>query len=299
MNGECALDGNLRRAVVDESGIFAALAALGFSDLEARIYCELSRSGAATGYGVAKAIGRPGANVYQALNAMQMKGSVLLADAASKAYRALPPDELLAKLERSFKARVETAEGALSALSAPPADDFLYQLSSADQALERARAMIGRAEVIILFDLFPGPFEMFKPLLSEARSRGVRVAGTVYDDIADPDFAGVAHAAPNGQAVRGAYPGAIMTFVADAKQYLETLLSEDGANLLNGIWTDSPYLACAKHSALSTEVRLNMLMRDHADPYPEISLMRSGAPGLQLLSRRRSVHGTQPGPAGP
>ena len=271
---------------MNESSVLAALSALGYSDLESRIYCELTRSGAATGYRVAKAIGRPGANVYQALNSMQQKGAVLLADAASKSYRALPAEELLAILERGFRSRLDAAEEALATLTPAAADDLLYKLASADQAYEHARAMIARAQSIVLFDLFPGPFQSFEPQLLEAQRRGVRVAGTVYEAVEGEDAGSIAHLAPNGPEVRAAYPGAIMTFVVDARQYLETLLTSDGRALLNGVWTDSAYLACAKHSALSTEIRLNLLLRDHDDPCPEISLMQSNAPGLQALRRR-------------
>lgn len=271
---------------MNESAVLAALSALGFTDLEARIYCELIRSGAATGYGVAKAIGRPGANVYQSLNAMQQKGAVLLADAASKAYRALPAEELLATMERGFRSRLDTAGDALSTIVAAAPDDLLYKLASADQAYEHARAMIARAESIILFDLFPGPFAQLQSLLTDAQDRGVRVAGTVYEAVPRTDRL-IAHLAPNAAKVRETYPGAIMTIVADARQYLETLVTTDGRGLLNGVWTDSPYLACAKHSALSTEIRLNLLLQEHDDPYPEISLMGSDAPGLATLRQAR------------
>ena len=271
---------------MNESSALAALSALGFTDLEARIYCELARSGAATGYGVAKAIGRPGANVYQALNSMQQKGAVLLADAASKAYRALPAEELLATMERGFRARLDTAEEALSTIAAAAPDDLLYKLASADQAYEHARAMIARAESIILFDLFPGPFGQLQALLTDAQNRGVRVAGTVYEGVAASERQ-VAHLAPNAAQVRETYPGAIMTIVADARQYLETLVTSDGRGLLNGVWTDSPYLACAKHSALGTEIRLNLLLQEHDDPFPEISLMGSNAPGLADIRQAR------------
>jgi hypothetical protein len=174
----------------------------------------------------------------------------------------------------------------LASIGSPPSDDFLYQLASVDQAYEHARAMINRAQVVLLFDLFPEPFQLFAPLLADAQARGVTVAGTVYDKIADPVTGGFAHLAPNSDEVREAYPGSIMTFVADASQYIETLLSSGSTGLLKGVWTDSPYLACAKHSALGTEIRLNLLLAKHADPFPQISLMRSGAPGLRLLRRK-------------
>lgn len=266
----------------------AALAALGFSDLESRIYCALLQSGGATGYGVAKAIGRPGANVYQAIGTLRQKGALLLADASAKTYVVQPPEELLAVLARNFEMRLTEAADALQRVEAAPPDDLLYQMSSVDQVYERARAMIARAEHIILFDLFPEPFSTLKPDLLGAIERGVLVAGLVYQAVESRD-ASWALRVRNADDVNQLWPGQGAILVADARQHLVSLISRDGSELLNGVWSDSPYLACVQHSGLNTEIRLHMLLADHPDPWPEISLFDSGVPGLTLLAARATA----------
>ena len=123
----------------------AALAALGFTDIEAAVYCALLRGGTATGYGLAKAVGKAPANTYQALAALSQKGAVLTDDGRAKTYRAVPPEELLSVIAETFSRRRREASAALDNITPAAADDRIYQLKTADQAYERATAMIEAA----------------------------------------------------------------------------------------------------------------------------------------------------------
>src|SRR5688500_18750659 len=158
----------------------AALAALGFTETDALVYCELLRASPASGYRLAQAIGKAPANTYAALAALTQKGAVVVDDSAGKSFRPCPPGELISALERGYEARARAAGEALDQLYKPPEDDRIYQLATAAQALERARAMIDGAHETLLFDLFPHPLELLKPNLERARARGVRVAGVGY-----------------------------------------------------------------------------------------------------------------------
>ncbi len=101
-----------------------ALAALGFTDTEAAVYCELLRAAPSTGYRLAHAIGKAAANVYQALAALSQKGAVLVEDREARTYRATPPAELLAMLKHSFEGRAVDASARPSrCVYAPVADD--------------------------------------------------------------------------------------------------------------------------------------------------------------------------------
>ena len=126
-----------------------SLAALGFTETEAVVYCELLRAPASTGYRLAPSIGKAAASVYQALAALSQKGAVLVDDTETKTYRAVPPSELIAALSKSFEARAAQAVQSLEGLHEPQPDDRLYQLSSVDQVFERATAMIDGAKEIV------------------------------------------------------------------------------------------------------------------------------------------------------
>src|SRR5947209_6897593 len=79
-----------------------ALSEFGFTELEARVYCELLRSAPATGYRLAQLTGKAPANVYQALAAMTRKGIVFAEEGETRSYRPLPPSELMVELQKEF-----------------------------------------------------------------------------------------------------------------------------------------------------------------------------------------------------
>jgi len=255
-----------------------ALAALGFTDTEAAVYCELLRASPSTGYRLAQAIGKAAANTYQALAMLSQKGAVLVDEGDARAYRAVPPGELLAALGRGFEARRAEAQTALEALYAPPVDDHIYQLKTPGQVYERARAMIAGASQILLFDLFPGPFDVLAPLLTEA-AKTVTLAGLIYDERTLPGVNALL--SPTARFARERWPGQQLSLVVDGREHLDVLLSADGASVRHGVWSDSVYLACMKHSGLASEIRLGA--GDEAARFAGISLLRSYPPGLREL----------------
>src|SRR5262245_37662340 len=96
------------------------LVELGFTALEAEAYVCLLRESPATGYRVAQLLGRPAAGIYKTLESLAGKGAALIHEDASRLYRAVPVDELLARLERRFAARRADAARALSELREVP-----------------------------------------------------------------------------------------------------------------------------------------------------------------------------------
>lgn len=250
------------------------LAELGFTETESRLYCELARGGPATGYRLARAIGKAPANVYQALESLSHKGAVLVDETQAKAWRAAPAAELVASLKAGFDRRSGAALAALTAIRPPDPDTRLYALKSPEQVFARARAMIAAAREVVLFDLFPGPFEALCPDLERAAASGVTVAGQVYAPAA-ASFPVVQADASGLVAER--WPGQQITVVADAREHLVALLSRDGERVIQGVSSDSAYLACLQHSGLAAELRLHR--GDRGDTLFE---------GLALLTLRPS-----------
>ena len=102
------------------------------------------RSGPASGYRLAKAVGKARANVYQALSQLTQRGAVLIDDSQVQTFRATDPQELMRTLAESYRGHAEAARAGLQALAAPAADDRIYHLKTIDQLFERAVAMILR-----------------------------------------------------------------------------------------------------------------------------------------------------------
>lgn len=258
----------------------AALTALGFTETEAVVYCELLRA-PATGYRLAQTVGKSPPNVYHALGALHQKGAVLADDSDGRVYRAVAPAELLAGLERQFGSRREQALGTLAAIRTDAEDDRIYHLKSIDQVLARARRMIADAKEILLFDCFPGPFATLRAELADAAARGVRVAGIVYEAVAEPAFATVR--SPPRPGIIDRWPGDQLSLVADAAEYLLALLSRDHRQVRHAVWSDGAYLSTLQHNALASEIRLCRIAPDDRDALADIALLHALPPGLRKL----------------
>ncbi len=267
------------RGAPDAQSPEQALGALGFTDTEAAVYCELLRGAPSTGYRLAHAIGKAPANVYQALAALSQKGAVLVDDREARTYRATPPEELLAMLQQRFEGRAAEARSSLESLYAPVADDRLYQLTTVGQVYGRVEAMIERAEEVLLFDLFPAPFARLRPNLERAGARGVRVAGVVYEDVGDVGF--LTAISPGGARVVEGWPGLQIGLVVDAREHLQALLSRDEAEVRHGVWSDSTYLACLAHNGLACEIWVSLAPPPRT-PHT-FALFTSSPPGLRDL----------------
>ena len=265
-----------------------SLAALGFTETEAAVYCELLRTPASTGYRLAQSIGKAAAGVYQALAALSQKGAVLLDDREAKSYRAVPPAELIAALSKSFETRAAEAAQSLEGLHEPQPDDRLYQLSSVDQVFERATAMIERAQEIVLFDLFPEPFRRLEGALTRAATQGVTVAGLLYDRAVRAPY--LALQASGSQFVLERWPGAQMNVVADASEHLTALLNHDTGSVKHAVWSDSAYLASVEHSSRASELRAEASTAAEREVVSKLSLLASYPPGLRKLIGPRERH---------
>ncbi|MCE4554344.1 TrmB family transcriptional regulator [Roseateles cellulosilyticus] len=260
----------------------ALLLPFGFTELESRLYCALLRQAPATGYKLARTVGKAAANTYQALASLVQKGAVIGDESEPRSFRPVPPAELFAVLRQGFSTQADAAETQLAALYAPPQEDRLYQLKNLPQALERARSLIAGARETLLFDLFPTPLLQLRAELDAAHARGVLVGGTTYAPLEDAAFSNVM--SPGTDFVSQRWPGHQITLIADAREVLVALVAPDGQTLRHGFWSDSSYLACLHHAGLSAEMRLAAALQGGGDPLQRFGLLVSAPPGLRTLT---------------
>jgi HTH-type transcriptional regulator, sugar sensing transcriptional regulator len=258
----------------------STLSALGFSETEALVYCELLLR-PATGYRLAQAIGKSPPNIYLALGSLHQKGAVLADDSDGRVYRAVAPAELLAVLERQFDARRREALTALTAIHEEAEDDRIYHLGTLDQVHARARAMIAAAREILLFDCFPAPFQALREAFHAAAARGVRVAGIVYEETDEPAL-DIVRSAPR-PGIIDRWPGDQLSIVADASEYLLALLARDRRQVRHAVWSNGSYLSALQHNALASEIRLYAIAPDDRDTLADLALLRAFPPGLRKL----------------
>lgn len=278
----------------DSTDAVRHLAALGFTEIEAAVYAYLVAHPPATAYRVAQEIGKPVANTYKAVADLRQKGAVLVDETGSRTCRAVPPAELLDRLEAAYRQRHAAAAQALARLPAAGAGEGIYTLTRPEQVLERAAGMLEQAEEVVLIDAFPGVLEVLRASLEAAAARGVLVVVQAYADVEVNGVEVVLHRFAERALER--WPGQWTCVVVDGSEYLFAYLNGPGTEVHQAIWSASPFLAWLQHSYLSQSLRLAALegavARGGEDAAPAEEVARTArwlaldAPGYGRLRAR-------------
>jgi hypothetical protein len=232
----------------------SALTFLGFSEIEALIYCFLLQESPATGYRVSHAIGKPTANTYKAIAALALRGAIIIDDSENRLCRAVPPGELLDRLGRAFDTHKKTAADELAKIKPASGDDRVYYLSSVEQVIERARAMLAQAKQSALLDIFPRCLPLLAADLESAAKRGVKVAARCYEPALLKGVTVVT--APTSERVLATWPGQQLSVAIDGDQFLHALLSQDVLAVHQALWSNSTLMSCLQYNALYGEILL-------------------------------------------
>ena len=259
------------------------LISLGFTQIEARAYCELLKNGPQTSYRLASAINRAPSNIYQTLDSLSRKGAILIDEAEPRTFRALSAEQLMRSLEKGFRRKKDDALKKLRDARPGVLDDHFYSLRSVEQVYDRARAMLAAAREIVLFDLFPRPLLLLREALEETAQRGVSTAGIGYGTVAKGKVQVWSHP---WHSVPKVWPGQQVTIIADARECLIALLSHDGEEVRHALWTDSVYLSCLHHSGLACEIQVAEREREPDDPIVKLGLLAKPPLGLRTLRRQ-------------
>ena len=239
-------------ATPEDAAAAQVLTALGFTETESLVYCDLLKHPGSTGYRIARSINKAQANTYQTLNSLVQKGAAVYEEGETRSFRATPPGELLARVRRTFESQVDTAARSLSRLETTESDDRIYQLRNVEQVVERARAMLGEAEETIAFSWFPGWAEPLRGDLAAAARRGVRAAGLILrpeDDVPEAKcvLSNIA------ERVCDIWPGDQIILVIDGRQSLLALKDRDSGDVRHAYWARNAFLSTILHNALSSD----------------------------------------------
>ena len=230
-----------------------ALAVLGFTELEARVYADLIKRSGQTGYALAKRLGKGQPSIYAALANLEAKEAVRGTDAASRTYSATPPEELISRARSNHAALLEDAELAISRLRPEVADRAnLLRIDNVEEIQARASSIIASAKETLLFEFTPPFGEALGAAISEAVRRGVTTSGLVMraQDVVDGAHCVVSPAATK---VLQTWPFSVLVLVADGRQTLIAGAGEAGAQ---GLWSDSVLLSVILNNALASDILL-------------------------------------------
>lgn len=231
-----------------------SLTALGLTALEAEAYAYLLTHSAATGYRVAKGIGKPTANTYKALATLHDKGAVTVGRDPRRLYRAVAPEELLSALEWRFLDSRRRAAEALADLRPPARDGRVYHLRSNQQAIQRLREMLSRSRATVVLALPAAAIPWVADVLPALVDRGSD--WLIRSDGEPPGVdASVLVTAPPADATD-------LVAVVDRREFMMAGIEQrgggtpnaDGAVAVDAVWSSSGILARAIHRALVSDV---------------------------------------------
>lgn len=237
--------------------ITKALNNLGFTELEANIYCYLVENSPATAYRIAQDIGKPVANTYKTVQSLYQKGAILIDETQNRLCQAVPPKEVLDKLKNSFLEQHRTAEDALSRLKLSGDTEKIFSLATPEQVFDRCQKLIEQAETVILVDAFPKAVEIIKPWIEAAAARKVVVIAQTYEPTEIKDVETIPF--QNAELMLERWHGQWLIVVVDGAEYLFAFLSDDGKTVHNAIWCGSAFLALPQHSNLAHSFRASLV----------------------------------------
>ena len=219
------------------SDLAGQLAALGFSEYEARVYVALQQRHPVTGYQLAKDSGVPRSMIYEVLGKLVARGAALTQSFGdSMRYAPVPPDLLLDRVRHQFEDTLDRlAEGFRQAAVTPVTPGQTWEMTGKDNVLAYAREMIKRARhEVALAASDDDELDELLAALHQARSRKVAlvVVSSVPYDAADLPV--VVHA--NGMQLRHVL-GHGLALAVDGR---EALIGEVDRSQ-SALWTTHPY----------------------------------------------------------
>jgi len=242
-----------------------ALQHLGLTHLEAEIYTFLVRESPATGYRVAKVIGKPAANTYKAIQTLAQKGAVLVEEGASRQCWAVPPTDFLAQLEIDSRVNRVRADKALNAKQPAVLDEREFPIGGFIALVARLRKMLQDAQQIALAVFPPQLATLLEESISAALERqvDVLVRSEFLPALVEPTSADPSAFAPAND----------VRLVVDGTQYCIASLEQE--SVLTGIWSTNSRIALTVHAGLAAEFCLSTLAEKIADDAGQKRLLRT------------------------
>jgi len=214
------------------------LQTLGFSQYEARAYCALLQKSPANGHEVAKTAGIPTSKVYETLERLHQKGSVLVQRSEPTLWAPVPYRDLVGSLRQRMESTFSAVEQGLAQLGHEQDTALTWSLSGHGHVVDSMRRAIDRARERLAAIIPASELGELGPPLWDAAERGV-VLDVVAGDGAALDL-------PSSDRVRvrrrpaGDPEDRLALVVGDGE---ETVLADLGRDRPEGMWTHHPAVA--------------------------------------------------------
>ncbi len=158
--------------------IIQELAALGFTEYEAKAYTALLRADVPlTAYEIAKASGIPTSKIYEVAGKLSERGVFSpFETGGTKKYEAADPAEMIAEHRLKMESSLTRVSKGLSSLRQDANRTAIYNLGEYDVLLDKAIRMIAGAKKEILVSLWGEEFSVLLPHLKNAKKNKIKIA---------------------------------------------------------------------------------------------------------------------------
>lgn len=244
-----------------------ALSELGLTDLEARIYIQLTKTPLMSGYRVAKTLGRSVPNIYNTLSSMAKKGLVLTSlQGTTSIYIPTPLEEYLDQYSRKTRNLMEKTREVFKNidLNEENPSPEIFQLENSDQVLLKARKLIDDAKNKITLTADSYPLDQLSTHLAQAADRGVSVLVNDYNNNKIPGCDVIQW---TRRAERKSWPGNWLILAADGIEMLLCFFSKD-EKVVNAFWAKNKFLSLAFHHGRSADTVLAEILNMLRDDVP-------------------------------
>lgn len=150
------------------------LAAIGFTEYEAKVYLALLAEHPSTGYQLSKLSGVPRSMVYEALKRLHGRGAALeTIEGRTTLYRPVPPQVLLDRHEREHNRLLHELRSGLTRVYGANDDDRVWTISGKATVMAYARQILDSAAADTYLVLTDPDLRSLEEAIRAADARGV------------------------------------------------------------------------------------------------------------------------------
>ncbi len=229
---------------------------LGFNVYEARVYVEmLKQVHPLTAYEIGKLSGVPRSKVYEVVDNLRRKQTIVQIEDNPKKYLPVDPEEVFSNIEKSFITSVNFVRDELNHLEKGEAIDYVFNIFGKETIIDRAREMVRSAKSSILIAVDHDMLNALEVDLKKAEQRFLELYMVFYGDKNGVDFKNVYSHRLREPDIKN------FSFVLldiDFKEVLAGTMSKS-KNEGHGFWTKSVYLSNIMQDNIIHEMSIGML----------------------------------------
>jgi sugar-specific transcriptional regulator TrmB len=163
--------------------LIARMRFLGFNSYEAKVYIKmLNQSQPRTAYEIAGISGVPRSKVYEVVERLFKKQTLVQTEENPKRYLAVDPTEVLNSLKVGFDASLALVRDELFALNVGETADYILNLIGKDSIIEKSKEMIRSAKESILIALDPNMLNELESDITAAEQRRISLNIVYYGE---------------------------------------------------------------------------------------------------------------------